>query len=202
MMPSSTRRRFKASRRRSAWIAPRLFAIVCASLLALPALAADYLQAPGSTLVFAGKFDGALFVGRLPGFDTRLSFDPAQLDQARLEVTIPLASVDTDNADRDTTLLGEMFFNVARFPQARYVATQFRHLGGNHYAADGQLRLRGVTRPVTLEFSWTPGANPVLRGDATVKRLQFGVGSGDWADTELLPNDIAVSTHVNLRPVQ
>ena len=36
----------------------------------------------------------------------------------------------------------------------------------------------------------------MLTGKATVKRLDFGVGSGEWADTELLPNEISVSTKV------
>ena len=40
------------------------------------------------------------------------------------------------------------------------------------------VRKRGVTKPVTLTFTWTPGAQPVLTGKATVKRLDFGVGGG------------------------
>ena len=42
----------------------------------------------------------------------------------------------------------------------------------------------------------------MLAGKATVKRLDFGVGGGDWADTELLPNEIAVSTKVVLQPAK
>jgi polyisoprenoid-binding protein YceI len=49
---------------------------------------------------------------------------------------------------------------------------------------------------VTLTFTWTSGAQPVLEGKATVNRLDFGIGSGDWADTSLIPNAIAVSTKV------
>ena len=56
-----------------------------------------------------------------------------------------------------------------------------------------------MSKPVTLTFTWTPGAQPVLNGKATVKRLDFGVGGGDWADTALIPNEVAVSTKVVLR---
>jgi len=52
---------------------------------------------------------------------------------------------------------------------------------------------------VILTFTWTPGAKPVLAGKATVKRLQFGVGSGDWADIATIPNEIAISTRVVLQ---
>jgi hypothetical protein len=42
----------------------------------------------------------------------------------------------------------------------------------------------------------------VLTGKATVKRLDFNVGGGDWADTELLPNDVAISTKVVFTPAK
>lgn len=169
---------------------------------AAPAFAADYVQAPGSTLAFATKYDGETFTGNFPGFSTTLSFDPAKLDGAKLDVSIPLAGAKTGNADRDSTLQGEDFFNVAKFAQARYTASKFRSLGGNQYAADGTLDLRGIKKPVTLTFTWTPGAKPVLAGKATVKRLDFGVGGGDWADTDTIPNEVAVSTKVVLQPAK
>src|SRR5688572_13667587 len=83
---------------RSAHAAARL---VLAALLAVPALshAADYVQQPGSTLVFASTYEGEAFTGRFPGFVTRFSFDPAQLAAARLEVSIPLATAATGNSD-------------------------------------------------------------------------------------------------------
>jgi len=178
-------------------------AAVAASLVAMlataPALAADYVQAAGSSLVFASKYEGEVFTGTFPGFDTKLSFDPANLATAKLDVTIPLAGAKSGNADRDSTLQGADFFNVAKFATARYHADKFRALGGNQYAADGVLELRGVSKPVTLTFTWTAGAQPVLAGKATVKRLDFGVGGGDWTDTKLIPNETAISTKVVLK---
>ena len=169
-------------------------------LVATPALAADYVQAPGSTLVFASNYQGETFTGKFGGFTTTLSFDPAQLATSKLDVAIQLAGTQTGNGDRDGTLVSADFFNVAKFAQARYTATKFRSLGGNQYAADGTLSLRGVSKPVTLTFTWTPGAQPVLAGKATVKRLDFGVGGGEWADTSTIPNEVAISTKVVLKP--
>lgn len=161
-----------------------------------PAAAADYVQAAGSSLTFASTYEGEVFSGRFPNFATKFSFDPKQLATSKLDVTIPLTGVTTANAERDDALKGADFFSIAKFPQARYTATKFRSLGGNQYAADGTLSLRGISKPVTLTFTWTPGAQPVLTGKATVKRLDFGVGGGDWADTDTLPNEVAVSTKV------
>ncbi|MCH6483287.1 YceI family protein [Pseudoxanthomonas sp. LH2527] len=176
--------------------------LALASLLlaATPALAADYVQAPGSTLVFASNYQGETFTGKFGGFTTTLSFDPAQLATSKLDVAIQLAGTQTGNGDRDGTLVSADFFNVAKFAQARYTATKLRSLGGNQYAADGTLSLRGVSKPVTLTFTWTPGTQPVLTGKATVKRLDFGVGGGEWADTSTIPNEVAISTKVVLKP--
>lgn len=183
---------------------PAAVATALVAMMAVPAFAAaaDYVQAPGSSLVFASQYDGETFTGSFPGFSTKLSFDPAQLANAKLDVTIPLAGAKTGNGDRDSTLQGAEFFDVAKHAQARYTASKFRALGGNKYATDGMLSLHGVSKPVTLNFTWTPGAKPVLAGKATVKRLDFGVGTGDWADTKAIPNEVAISTKVVLQPAK
>ncbi len=167
-------------------------------LMAAPVHSANYVQAPGSSLVFAGTYQGAVFTGRFPGFATTLSFDPQHLSTASLDVRIPMATATTANADYDAQMRGDAFLDSSRFAQAHYTATRFRSLGGNRFIADGTLSLHGMTKPVALTFTWAPGVHPVLTGKATVKRLDFGVGGGDWADTGLIPDEIAISTKVTL----
>ena len=180
-------------------------AAVAASLAALlasaPANAAEYVQAPGSTLAFASRYDGEVFTGRFSEFATKLSFDPARPEAGKLDVTIGLASADTGNADRDSTLKTSDFFDAGRIAQAKYSASGFRKLADGRYVADGTLELRGVRKPVTLTFAWTGGAQPVLEGKAVVKRLEFGVGGGDWADTSAIPDEVNISTRVALKPI-
>lgn len=171
-------------------------------LFSTTALAADYVQAPGSRLTFAGTYQGEVFTGNFPAFATKLTFDPAQLATSRLDVTITMAGVTTANADYDGEMRGKAFFDIGKFAQAHYTATTFRALGGNQYAADGTLTLHGVSKPVTLTFTWAPGAKPILTGKATVKRLDFGVGGGEWADTSLIPDAIAVGTRVIFAPAK
>ncbi|MFS8063734.1 MAG: YceI family protein [Luteimonas sp.] len=179
-----------------------LVLLACVATASASAFAADYIQAGGSSLVFAGTYQGEVFTGRFPGFGTKLSFDPRQLAGAKLDVDIPLATATTANSDYDGEMRGDAFFDAARFPQAHYSATLFRSLGGNRYAAEGTLSLHGISRRVVFTFTWTPGAQPVLSGKATIKRLDFGVGGGDWADTSLIPNEIAISTKVVLAPAK
>jgi len=166
-----------------------------------PAVCADYLQVPGSRLNFSGSYYDTSFEGHFPGFTTRFSFDPAHLADATLDVSIPLAGATTRNADYDNQMHSTSFFNSKRFPQALYSATKFRRLGGNRYAADGTLTLRGVSKPVTLTFTWSPGAKPVLKGEAIVEREAFGVGSGALVDAGIVPKDIPNAIKVTTRVV-
>lgn len=174
--------------------------LFAALLFAAPATAADWVQAPGSSLVFAGTYQGEVFSGHFPGFQTRLSFDPADPASATLEVDIPLAGVTTGNPDYDGEMRGAAFFDIGRYARARYVAEGFRALEDGSYAADGVLELHGTSHPVTLTFTWDPGERPVLTGRATVDRLAFGIGEGMWSDTSVIPAGIAISTKVVFRP--
>jgi len=172
--------------------------LVLAALAAGPASAARYVQDAGSTLTFAGTFQGEAFQGQFPHFSTALSFDPERLQDARLDVTITMASATTHKDEYDGEMRGGWFLDVVEFPKARFVATRFRRLAGQGYAADGTLTLRGIAKPVTFYFTWKPGDRPVLSGSATINRLDYGVGTkGDWADS--IPKTIDVTTRVVLR---
>lgn len=172
-------------------------------MLASPVVvAADWVALPGSSLGFTAAFQGETFEGRFGKFTPQIRFDPARLGESRFDVRIDLGSADTRNEERDDMLRTAEFFNSRKQSQARFVASRFRALGGNRFAADGTLTLNGVSKPVSLNFSWTAGAKPVLAGEASLKRLDFAVGTGDWTDTDLLPNAVKVKTRLLLAPTR
>ena len=159
---------------------------------------ADYVALPESTLGFSASFQGEAFDGKFARFTPQIRFDPGKLATCRFDVRIQLASANTRNDERDEMLHSSEFFNVVAQPEARFIATRCRALGGNRYAADGTLTLHGVSKPVRLSFTWMAGAKTVLSGEASLKRLDFGIGIGDWADTQLLPNEVKVRTRLAL----
>ena len=181
---------------RSLVLAATAFALLAPSLVR----AADWTASPGSTLGFSSVFQGATFTGKFARFTPVIRFDPAQLSASRFDVAIDLASVDTQNNERDDGLRSVDFFNVHAQAQARFVASKFRALGKGRFVADGVLSLNGASKPVALTFTWTGGAKPVLNGTATLRRLDFNVGSGEWADTSVLPNEVKVTTRLVLAP--
>jgi polyisoprenoid-binding protein YceI len=181
-------------------VAPLVLAATVALADVAPARASHFSAHAGSSLQFTAAYQGESFTGRFTRFEAAIRFDPKNLAGSRLDVRIPLASARTDNAERDEMLVGPEFFDAGAMPEARYEATRVVKLKDGRYRADGTLTLRGVSRPVPLLFTWTEGAMPTLTGEAVVNRLDFGVGTGDWEDLELIPNRVKISTRLVLGP--
>lgn len=122
-------------------------------------------------------------VARFNRFDATLEFDKENPESARLEVTLDPASVDTNNAKFDEILRGEDYFDVARFPEARFVSDRVVFTGDNTADLAGTLTLHGVSRPVTLRVTFNGGGENWLSGKytlgfaahANVKRSDFGL---------------------------
>jgi len=169
--------------------------------LALPGLAsaADYaVQPAASKLGFSGSFQGQSFDGTFGKWTAAISYDAAKLATSKFDVQVDLSSVKTGDKDRDGALPGADFFNIAKFPQAHFVTTGFRQNGAN-VIADGNLTLRGVTKPVSLNVVFKPaGTGATLDVTGVLKRLDFGVGGGDYADTSVIANDVKINAHLVL----
>lgn len=164
--------------------------------------AADWeALAETSTLGFVGSAQGEDFSGQFGAFNAAIRFDPDALDEARFEVDIDLRSADTRNAERDETLQSADFFRTRREPMARYVAERFRSLDDGRYAADGELTLRGITQPVTLEFSFSGDSPAVLEGEATLDRIAFEVGGGEWGSDADIRHAVRVVTRLELERI-
>jgi polyisoprenoid-binding protein YceI len=169
-----------------------ILTLVCGSV----ALAAHQwtLQPKESKLTFVGIQADAQFEGAFDRFNADIKFDPQDLAASRFDVTIDTASVDTRDSERDDAIKGEDLFAVKQFPTAHYVADKFTAKGGNKFTGLGKLTLRNVTRDVPIEFTFEQkNGSAWLRGSAQLKRLDFGVGQGDYKDTKDVGNDVKVS---------
>jgi polyisoprenoid-binding protein YceI len=69
------------------------------------------------------------------------------------------------------------------------------------YTAQGTLTLRGVSKDVNVECQFTPGpSGATLTGTAALKRLDFGVGQGDWKNTEWIGDLVKIDFSLALSP--
>lgn len=165
------------------------------------AVAGDYrIERDGGTVAFTAVQQGARFPGGFERFGGTVNFDPATAT-GRIDATVDVASVDTGNPERDGILRTAEWFASAQFPQARFVATRFRR-ADDGFLADGTLTLRDAARPATLRFRFAPATDGSARltGTLAVRRLDFGIGRGEWTDTTYVGNEVDVSVDVRLRP--
>jgi polyisoprenoid-binding protein YceI len=180
---------------------PRLLLAISLCLFAGTADARDWaVQPDASMLGFTASAQGEVFDGRFTRFEPRIRFDPDALDDSRFEVAIALDSVDSRNSERDEALAEREFFDSVRRPDAHYTATRFIALDDGRFRADGRLSLRGIEHPVALTFRWEQAdGHATLDGEATLDRLDFEVGSGDWADPAMIAREVSVHTRLKLQ---
>jgi polyisoprenoid-binding protein YceI len=91
--------------------------------------------------------------GRFNTFEGSFSYNERIPEQAKVEVAIDTASIDSNHAERDKHLRDERFLDVAQYPEARFVSTAFRELGDGKAELRGNLTLRGITRPIIIEVT-------------------------------------------------
>ena len=190
-------------------------AIRVAAMLAVGALAACGLGGPAaaattawtadpvaSRFTFGATLAGGEFEGTFGSYTADIVFDPADLAGSRFSVVVNTASARTGDKERDTTLVGPDFFATSQWNSATWVADRFEASGPGRWVAHGRLTLRGVTRNQDVAFTFVeqPAAGTArLAGTALVRRLDYGIGQGDWQDTSLLGNEVRLAFDLVLR---
>lgn len=180
------------------------------ALAARPVLA----QAPlwtvdmeNSGVAFTAKQMQVPIPGRFERFTATIRFDPGDLATSKATIDIDVASVSTPNRDIETEIKRANWFDVARFPTARFETTAFAQKGGERYDAAGELTLRGVTKPVnlpaTIRVVEDPDRPGMLRaqasGEVEVSRTAFGVGQGEWRDTGVVADTVVIHIEIVAR---
>ena len=109
-------------------------------------------------------------------------FDADRPENSHLELVIQAASIDTRNADRDGHLRSNDFFDMDQYPQITFRSSSVEQSGEGEYRVTGDLTIKGVTKPVTVDFDYTgvavdPFGNQRLglEGTTTINRKEWGV---------------------------
>ena len=184
-------------------------AALLALQLAVPAWAAPptgvahYALDPAkSSLEFVFLQAGARNKGSFKRFNVSLDFSPVEPSGGRLEVTVEVGSLDSGDQDRDDTLRSSDLFDAAKYPQAHFIATRIAPTQSG-YAATGSLTIRGVTHETTVPFTFRQADEhgvtvAYLAGSTVLRRLDFGVGQGDWKATDQAGNEVTVTFALRL----
>lgn len=135
--------------------------------------------------------------GGFKRFATEMAFDPAKPDAARARIEIDLASIDAGSPEANDESADKLWFNRSVYPKATFVSSQVRALGGNRYEMRGTLTLKGRSREMAVPVSYTPGkGSAAFDGAFILKRLDFGIGEGMWADLDTVANEVRVTFRI------
>ena len=139
------------------------------------------VDAAHSNVVFKVRHLGLSTVtGRFGSFEGSFQLDPATGAASSATLSINVASVNTDNERRDGHLKSADFFAADSFPKITFTSTSIQKVGAK-YKVNGNLTMRGVTKPITLDAELAGTRNTpqgwlaAVNMTGTIKRKEFGL---------------------------
>jgi len=120
--------------------------------------------------------------GRFSDFSGTITYDEAHPENASVAIAIQAASIDTNEANRDTHLRSDDFFATDKYPTLEFTSTRIVPAGSDRFDVTGDLTIRGVTKRITVPVSVLgkavdPWGNEKLglETEFTVNRKEFGL---------------------------
>jgi len=147
-------------------------------------ISGDYdIDASHSRLGFAAKHAMVATVrGQFTDFTADVHLDEEDVTKSTARVTIQTGSVATGNADRDAHLRNSDFFEVEKYPQISFVSTSAERKGDDEFVLHGDLTIKDITKPVSVEFEKTGtsvdpwgGERVGFEGRTKINRKDWGV---------------------------
>lgn len=140
--------------------------------------------------------------GELGQIDGKIELDPANPERARVDVSIPTATLSTGNNNRDTHLKSADFLDVETYPTLHFASTSIRRTGDETFDVEGDLTLHGVIRSVVLKAELTPevashfgGYRIGVSATAQINREDFGM---TW-NQALEAGGVLVAKEINIQ---
>jgi polyisoprenoid-binding protein YceI len=133
--------------------------------------------------------------GRFNDFSGKFTIDTAEPARSSFALSIPIASIDTNNVKRDAHLRAPDYFNAKQFPSMSFQSTNVKAVDGG-YEVTGDLTLHGVTKPVSFTLK---GGDKVVEFPKKTMRIgfvsSFSIRRSDFgvkADLKLLGDEIPI----------
>ncbi|MEU6015290.1 YceI family protein [Streptomyces sp. NPDC047515] len=151
---------------------------------ALAALSGDYTIDPAhSSIGFTVRHAMVTNVrGSFGEHEGSLNLDGHNPANSTASIDVKIASVDTGIADRDGHLVSGDFFDAEKFPLMSFRSTQAEQLGGDAYRITGDLTIKDVTRPLSIDLEFNGSATDVygnervgFEGSADILRSEWGL---------------------------
>ncbi len=143
---------------------------------------------------FSAKHFGMMTVrGHFQEVATTGDVDPAHPEQSKLEVTINVASLTTNNPQRDNDLRSSYFLELDKYPTITFKSTSIQPKSQHLYTLTGDLTIKGITKPIALDLQRYGEVNDPMMGhrvsfgaEGQINRKDFGMEFDMLADNRLV----------------
>ena len=181
-----------------ALVNPRAAAVMLAFGL-LPGLAGAVLKTDPakSSVAVVFKQLNVPVEAKFRKFTAQIDYDPAKPAAAKAIVEIDVPSFDLGDPDYNKEVLKKEWFNAAQFPKATFVSSGIVPGAAGKLTVSGKLTIKGKTADVSFPLTLKQEAGQqVFDGALPIKRLQFGIGDGEWKDTSVVADEVIIKFHV------
>ncbi|MCF8039160.1 MAG: YceI family protein [Desulfohalobiaceae bacterium] len=147
------------------------------------------IDPPHSSVYFDIRHIFSTVRGEFQDFSGTFRFDPDDLQASAMSFTVEAASIDTRNRNRDNHLRSDDFFHVSEYPEISFQSSNISHLQDQKYEVTGTLKVKDVSRTISLPFTYFGTTKSPLEkntivagfeGIFTIDRLEYHVGTGKF----------------------
>lgn len=175
--------------------------IVALLLAAAQASGAEFtvLHPQQSSITFVSTQMGVPVEGSFRKFTARIAVDPARPEAGTARIDIDLASIDTGFAEADEEVAGKKWFDTRNHPIASFISGSVRQSGQGRYEASGKLTIKGKSLDIEAPFTLKQNADTLtIDGVFPLRRLDYGIGTGIWSDTDTVADEVRIRFHFTL----
>jgi polyisoprenoid-binding protein YceI len=177
--------------------------LLALAFLFSPAQAENWkVDAAKSQISFVIKQMNVPVEGGFSRYVVQAVFDPAKPEAGQFKVELDIASIETGSEEGNGEARRPAWFDTARFPKASFVSKSIKKEGAGRYTATGEFTMKGRTRPLIVPFNLTPQRDGgwLASGRVALKRTEYNIGGGEWADPSVVAEDIDARFKLLLKP--
>jgi polyisoprenoid-binding protein YceI len=145
--------------------------------------------------------------GSLKNFEAEAEMDEADFSSAKINLSAEMASLTTNNEQRDNHLRTSDFFEVEKYPELKFRSTRIEKINNDNYVLYGDLTLKGVTKPVKLNVEYNGLTKDPWGGERAgfliigkINRSEWGVNFNGVLETGgvMLSEEVRINSEIQL----
>ena len=182
-----------------------LFTLILSMLLGAPAAQAGAgqweIDQDHTNIYFDVRHTFVTVRGMFERFSGTVVFDPENLEAARLDFEVNVASINTNITRRDDHLRSDDFFSARSFPRMTFVTSSIKHVQGDEYTLEGDLTIKDVTKRISVPLTYFGKRENPLKPEQMVAgievafsldRLEYSVGTGQFFEMGIVGREVNV----------